>query len=244
MTHVAVTTTTRAGLSVTSKHSKKSGCQTNSTAPLTTFKRELQPPCDLLKLHTNTEARSKQGIHSKEAQGVHATTKKERKDIHRPAQITKTCHTSFPLIVSSHHRPLPCCHCPSTMRGEHLCRDRRPLGSHTHQASFTSWHSMSRAMWQLSATFANSQSCNKREILSPDPCDPMTCNASLHTLPSREPLENTLSSSDQASPSLSHSGLLWQRINLPFFTQLMDLKSIPTHCFFRQYDQGDERTLI
>ena len=95
--------------------------------------------------------------------------------MHRPAQTTKTCHASFPLIVSSHHIPILCCHGPSTVRGEHSCRDSRPLGRYTHyQASFISWHSTSRAMWQLSATFANSQSCKKREILSPDPCNPMT----------------------------------------------------------------------
>ena len=101
----------------------------------------------------------------------------------------------------------------NTVRGEHSCRDSRPLGSHTYyQASYISWYNMSRAMWQLSATFANSQSCKKREILSPVPCNPMTCNTSLHTSPSQEPLEDTLSSSSQASPSLSHIGLFWQPI--------------------------------
>ena len=67
-------------------------------------------------------------------------------------------------------------------------------------ASSISWHSMSRAMWQLNATSASSQSCKKREILSPSPHNPMTCSASLHTLLPREPLEDTLLSSDQASP--------------------------------------------
>ena len=113
---------------------------------------------------------------------VYALPKIEGKDINRPARTTKTCLASFPLVVASHQIPLLSCHGASTVRGEHLCRDSRPLGSQTHyQASFISWHSMSRAMWQLSATFANSQSCKKREILSPDPCNPMTCNASLHT---------------------------------------------------------------
>ena len=77
---------------------------------------------------------------------------------------------SFPLIVSSHHNPLLSCHGPSKVRGEHSCRDSRPLGSNTHcQASCISWHSMSRAMRQLKATTANSQSFKKREILSPTP---------------------------------------------------------------------------
>ena len=48
--------------------------------------------------------------------------------------------------------------------------------------SYNSWYSMSNAIWQLKATFATSQSCKKREILSPDPCNPMTYNASLLTL--------------------------------------------------------------
>ena len=74
------------------------------------------------------------------------------------------------------------------------------------------FHTVSKAMWQLNATFANSQSCRKRKILSPGQYKPMTWNASLHTLPSREPLEETLSSSDQASPSLSHIGLFGQPI--------------------------------
>ena len=38
----------------------------------------------------------------------------------------------------------------------------------------------------------------KREILSSGPCNPMTRNASLHMLPLRDAVEDTLSSSDQA----------------------------------------------
>ena len=67
-------------------------------------------------------------------------------------------------------------------------------------------------MRQLCATFANSQSCRQREILSPGPCIPTTCKASLHTLPSREAVEDASSSSDQASPSLSHIGLFGRPI--------------------------------
>ena len=44
--------------------SKRSGCQTNLTAPLTPFKRRLKPPSDLLKLHTNTKARLKRATSS------------------------------------------------------------------------------------------------------------------------------------------------------------------------------------
>ena len=66
----------------------------------------------------NTQARMKHDAHSKKAQDVH-TTKIERKDINMPAQTTKTCHACFPLVASSHHTPLLCCHGPSTVRGEH-----------------------------------------------------------------------------------------------------------------------------
>ena len=41
---------------------------------------------------------------------------------------------------------------------------------------------MSRAIWQLEATFATSQSCRKKAIASPDLCSPMTNNATLPTL--------------------------------------------------------------
>ena len=74
------------------------GCQTHMTASLTTSKRRLQPPFDLLKLHTNTKARLKRGTHCKKAQGVHAT-KIERKATNRPAESTKTCHASFSLFT-------------------------------------------------------------------------------------------------------------------------------------------------
>ena len=54
----------------------------------------------------------------------------EEKDANRPAQSTETCHTSFSLVPSHHNRLLGC-HGPFTVRGEHSCRDSRPLGSIT-----------------------------------------------------------------------------------------------------------------
>ena len=47
-----------------------------------------------------------------------------------------------------------------------------------------------RAMWQLNATFATYLPI-LQEILSPGPCSPMTCSASLPTLSSHESLEDT-----------------------------------------------------
>ena len=107
------------------------------------------------------------------------------------------------------------------------------------------FHTVSKAMWQLNATFANSQSCRKREILSPGPYNPMTWNASSHTLPSREPLfEETLSSSDQASPSLSHIGLWFGQPIFHFVSQTRDMTSISVSFSFRNYVQGDNRALL
>ena len=65
-------------------------------------------------------------------------------------------------------------------------------------------------------------------ILSPGPCNPMTCNASLHTLPSREHLEDTLSSSDQASPSLSDIGLFGQPLSMRLPDQGRDIHLLRT----------------
>ena len=120
-------------------------------------------------------AHLKRDTHSKNAQGVHTTTKIERKDTYRPAQSSKTCalpfHLLFPLTTTL------------SARREHSCRDCRPPWQRqpSYRASCISWHSMSRAMWQLKATFANYQSFKKRESLSPSPYNPMTCSASLHT---------------------------------------------------------------
>ena len=65
---------------------------------------------------------------------------------------------------------------------------------------------------------------DKREILSPGPCNPMTCNASLHMLPLRDAVEDTLSSPEQASPSLSHIWTLWTAY-FPFVSQSRDVTS-------------------
>ena len=63
-----------------------------------------------------------------------------------------------------------------------FCKTRRaqnPAQPRILSTSCNSWHNMSRATWQLKATFATSQSCRKRAIVSPDPCSPMTNSASL-----------------------------------------------------------------
>ena len=67
--------------------------------------------------------------------------------------------------------------------------------------SCNSWHSMSRAVWQLEATFANSQSCRKRAIASPNLCSPMTNNAPLPALFSLE--LSACSSFDASLPSFN-----------------------------------------
>ena len=97
-------------------------------------------------------------------------------------------------------------------------------------------YSMSRATWQLSATFANSQYCRKREILSPSPCNPTTCNASLHTLLSRS-LFRLPTKLRLHSPTLDYLGSPFS-----FLPPTRDVRSITVSSFFRNYVQGDERT--
>ena len=62
-------------------------------------------------------------------------------------------------------------------------RAQNPNQSRLLSISYISWHNMSRAIGQLNAIFAISQSCKQEETLSPDPCNPVTCNASFFTLP-------------------------------------------------------------
>ena len=85
---------------------------------------ELQTP--------NTEARLKRRetlIPKKGTRCSHKTNFR-RKDTNRPAQITKTCHPSFPL---PHHNPLLGSRSPSTVREGVSCSDSRPLGRTTQQ---------------------------------------------------------------------------------------------------------------
>ena len=65
-----------------------------------------------------------------------------------------------------------------------FCKTRRaqnPNQPRLLSTSCNSWRNMSREKRQLNATFAASQSCKKMAIVSPDPCSPMTNNASLPT---------------------------------------------------------------
>ena len=128
-------------------------------------------------------------------------TKSARKDTNKSAQSTKTSHASCSLSVSSHHIPLLSCHGPSTVRGEHSGRDSRPLGSIT---QLISWHRpCDNSMPPLPAPNPAAILQEKKGSCHQAHTTQVTRNASLHTLPVREPLEDALSSSDQASPSLS-----------------------------------------
>ena len=64
------------------------------------------------------------------------------------------------------------------------CSDNGPLWQRqpSHQAWCISWHIISRAMWQLKATLAGSQSCRKRDTFSPEKKCLITLNASLSSL--------------------------------------------------------------
>ena len=133
----------------------------------------------------------------------------ERKDTNRPAQSTKTRHASFSLTVSSHHIPLLGCHSPSTVREKHSCRDSRPLGSITRLPGlmhFVAQHVQGHVAAQCYLSQLPILQENRDHATKPHATRwhaTLRCKHSLHILPSREPLEDTLSSSDQASPSLS-----------------------------------------
>ena len=73
------------------------------------------------------------------------------------------------------------------------------------------------------ATFATSQSCRKKAIVSPDPCSPMTNNASLPTLFSHELLDDAEEPfSDRPAFLLNH--------------QVQTVQSTRFHCF--DWDAG------
>ena len=76
------------------------------------------------------------------------------KGSNKPAQLTGACHSTDRLI-------------------------QKPSQPRLLSTSYNSWHSVSNAVWQLRATSATSQSWRQREILSPDPCNPITYTASL-----------------------------------------------------------------
>ena len=127
---------------------------------------------------------------------------------HQVFSLDKTCRR----IPTGN--PLLCCHNPSTVREGISCRNSRPLGSITQLPGlmhFLAQHVQGHATIQCHlCQLPILQEEREKEILSPGPYNPMTCSASLHTWFSRESLEDTLSSSGQASPSLFHIGLFGQ----------------------------------
>ena len=85
-------------------HIAEEGEKDSSFQPwLTPIRKAVQPPFDLLNYTQNTEARleRRNRLLQKKARGVHTTTQFEgKKDSHRPAQSTKTCHASSLLFLS------------------------------------------------------------------------------------------------------------------------------------------------
>ena len=132
------------------------------------------------------ERRSTGIAHSKKGTKCTLQQNLEKKDTNRPAQTSKDLsHVPSSFILS----PLPSLfflHSPSTVREGIPCRDSRPLcrsNPTTRPRAFPATTSPGPRV-QLKA-FANSQSFKKREVMSPGPYNPMTCSASLHTLPCR-----------------------------------------------------------
>ena len=204
MAHVAVTTTL---LSVTLKKSKEKWVpkQFDSTShrrakPESThrdssaskpFKRKHAPPFDLLTYTKTKRHRQNEGKPSSR-QGTKCSNCNKFRRIQTNQLISKG------LVA---HIPSDFCD-----TNAHLTATNQLPGL----VHFLAQHVQGHVATQ--SHLASSQSCRKREILSPAPYNRMTCNASLHTLQSRRPLEDTLSSSDQASPSLYHTGLCGQPI--------------------------------
>ena len=95
------------------------------------FIRKHAPPADLLKLNANTEARTFETRRSfqKGTRRTHCNQKLKGRTPTGPLKPPRPAALPFRLIVSSHHIPLLSCHGPSTVRGEHSCRDS--LGSIT-----------------------------------------------------------------------------------------------------------------
>ena len=75
-----------------------------------------------------------------------------------------------------------------------------------------------------------------------DLVDDVQRNASLPTLPSRGPLEDTLSSSDQASSHFSHTGFFGSPFSIHHPNQGRDILTVSS--FFRNRVQGDKRALF
>ena len=138
----------------------------------------------------------------------------ERNDA-RPDQLTSfrpffhttsACHFKF-----SHQIPLLHCHNPSTVRGESFPRASwQQLTSW--QASCTSWHNMSRAMWQLKATLASSQSSREKSCHLTG-LAPQHSEQGSRTLCSHCSQEEVPSLSVHDSTSLSQSGLFWATVS-------------------------------
>ena len=187
-------------------------------------------------LHSQTPRHGlKHDAHSKKAQGVPTTTKivKERYKQARsdhPRLYTLPFHLMFPLTTSLSFAVTR----PSTVRGEHSCRDSRPLGSHTHcQASFISLaqHVQGHvAAWCHHCQLPVLQ--EKRDLVTGIAHVAFVRCSGRHTVVFRLSFAFTL-------PLWT----LWAA-HFPFFPQLEHLKSIPISSVFRHCMQGDERTLL
>ena len=130
---------------------------------------------------------------------------KEKKKQKSKNSDKPTPQTTLSQIFISKHQPVA--HTPSFSLFSSPSTVKARLALLWQQASCISWHNESRAMWQLKATLARSQTARKRDTYSLDPFCPVTLIASLSSLCSRTSDEERPSLSDHQSPSLSQSGL-------------------------------------
>ena len=126
------------------------------------------------------------------AQNVHTATKS--KDPDKPSQLTRAF--TFLFDIFSYHNPNSfSVTSPSTVRERLCCCD---TGASLAASTQLQGHPRKLPILQ-----------EERDLVT-RPYNPMTCSAPLHTLFLQETLDETLSSSDQASSSLCQIGLFGQ----------------------------------
>ena len=113
-------------------------------------------PSDLYTQNTKARLKRRESLIPKRHKAFTLRHKNEKEGPIRPAQTSKTCHTSLLISICSHHIPSPL-----IVTARRASWQQQPC----YQASCISWHNMSRAMWQLKATLANSQSSQEERNL-------------------------------------------------------------------------------
>ena len=128
--------------------------------------------------HMNRGMNSKRKEHSRKKHSSFRTSQPASHFSHSKRKDTGLQIASFlvPSVLSPHSAPH--CHSPSTVRAwlSHTVTVGFSAAATNYHTSCISWHNISRAVCQLKATLARSES-RKREIFSPDHFCPITIRA-------------------------------------------------------------------